>query len=100
MSHGIPMIASSPMRNDIGNMQPGQQIEMQSTNQAYSSMNWKSMDFNPSGDMSHQMSAYDHQLMSGFASDEEDCFDQLSDAGGGDDSVSSVGLEDSRLQQL
>ena len=41
--------------------------------------------------------AYDQMM--GFQSDEEDCFDQLSDQGG-DDSVSSVGLDDTRIQQL
>ena len=43
-------------------------------------------------------SGYDHMM--GFGSDEEDCYDQLSDQGG-DDSASSVGgLDDSRIQQL
>ena len=95
------------MRNDISNLQPGQSIEMQQTNQAYASMNWKGMaDFDQGGNNPNDpmnpghMSAYDHQLMSGFASDEEDCFDQLSDTGGADDSISSIGLEDSRIQQL
>ena len=39
----------------------------------------------------------------GFGSDEEDCFDQMSDQdGAGDDSVSSSGghLDDTRIQQL
>ena len=44
-----------------------------------------------------QHSNYDQMM--GFQSDEEDCFDQLSDQGG-DDSVSSVGLDDTRIQQL
>ena len=113
MSHGIPMIASSPIRNDISNLQGGSQIEMQQTNQAYSSMTWKGMvsEFSSGlasaigNDMHHMhhhnqlnsSSVYDQMI--GFASDEEDCFDQLSD-GQNDDSESSVGLEDSRIQQL
>jgi hypothetical protein len=40
-----------------------------------------------------------YDQMMAFQSDEEDCFDQLSDQGG-DDSVSSVGLDDTRIQQL
>lgn len=98
------MIASSPMRNDIGNLHGGQQVEMQHTSQAYASMSaWAMSDSSGgtgNGMVHNQLSAYDQQLMSGFASDEEDCFDQLSDAAGGDDSVSSVGLDDTRIQQL
>lgn len=99
------MIASSPIRNDISNLHGGQQVEMQRTSQAYASMSaWGMSDSSGPGTgngmVHNQLSAYDQQLISGFASDEEDCFDQLSDTGGGDDSVSSVGLDDSRIQQL
>jgi len=97
MSHGIPMIASSPMRNDISNLQPGQQIEMHHANQAYASMSWPGQSGVGGEQLSHS-GMYDHQInMSGFGSDEEDCFDQMSDGdGAGDDSS----LDDTRLQQL
>jgi len=88
------MIASSPMRNDINNLPPGHQIEMQHTSQAYASMSWSGHN----GDQLGHAGMYEHQInMSGFGSDEEDCYDQMSDAdGNGDDSS----LDDTRLQQL
>lgn len=99
------MVASSPVRNDINNLGPGSQVEIQQSATAYqaSAMGW-SMGMNGLGDMGgmndngRQMHTYDQMM--GFGSDEEDCFDQLSDQGG-DDSVSSVGgLDDTRIQQL
>ena len=109
------MIATSPVRNDINNLGPGSQIEMQQSCTAYqqSSMQWAHI--NGYGDQNnpmahhhnnhhgmhhpHSQSAYD-QLMGFSGSDEEDCFDQMSDANG-DDSVSSEEeLNDSRIQKL
>lgn len=108
------MVATSPVRNDINNLGAPNQVEIQQTSAAYqsSTMPWKTMNefsMNGLGDMNNPMghsmtspngrqmhSAYDQMI--NFGSDEEDCFDQLSD--NGDDSVSSVGLDDSRIQQL
>ena len=108
------MVATSPVRNDINNLGAPNQVEIQQAAAAYqsNSLAWKTMtEFNMNGgvagggvDMSNggqmchdprQMGAYEHMNFS----DEEDCFDQLSDQGG-DDSESSVGLDDSRIQQL
>ena len=101
-------MASSPVRNDINNLGAPNQVEIQQSAAAYqsSSLAWKTMtEFNLNGlgdingQMCHdgrQMQSYDHM---NFGSDEEDCFDQLSDQGG-DDSESSGGLDDSRIQQL
>ncbi|CAF0816578.1 unnamed protein product [Brachionus calyciflorus] len=100
IGHGIQMVATSPMRNDIGNLGPGSQVEIQQSANAYqNSLGWN---LHGMGDMG-QMGQYNHSnydQMMGFGSDEEDCFDQMSDQGG-DDSVSSVGgLDDTRIQQL
>ena len=110
------MVATSPIRNDINNLGAPNQVEIQQSASAYqsSSLAWKTMtEYNLNGgagssdqmnggqmmhDAARQMHAnsYDHM---NFGSDEEDCFDQLSDQAG-DDSESSVGLDDSRIQQL
>lgn len=112
------MIAGSPLRNDINNLGPGSQVEMQHTSNAYlhhhqsnHALSWKQMtegynlssqlmdsNGNPTNQNGNLMHSNYDQMM-GFQSDEEDCFDQLSDQGG-DDSVSSVGLDDTRIQQL
>lgn len=103
------MVATSPVRNDINNLGPGNQVEIQQASAAYqtSNMPWKTLgDYGSMGgmnggsgsDMGGASGSYD-QLMS-FASDEEDCFDPLSDQGGDDSGDGSVGLEDSRIQQL
>ena len=114
------MIAGSPLRNDINNLGPGSQVEMDHTANAYlhhqsNHLTWKQMSdgYNLNGQLMDNggtssgmsnpnqsgqlMPPYDQMM--GFQSDEEDCFDQLSDQGG-DDSVSSVGLDDTRIQQL
>ena len=117
IGHGIPMVASSPVRNDINNLGPGNQVEIQPSASAYqtSAMSWKTMneyslngmnDINlthgmtsPNGrqSMQHTNVAYDQMIS--FGSDEEDCFDNLSDQGN-DDSVSSNGIDETRIQQL
>jgi hypothetical protein len=103
----MPMVASSPVRNDINNLGAPNQVEIQQSAAAYqsSSLAWKTMtEFNlhgmGDGQMMHQQmhsASYDHM---NFGSDEEDCFDQLSDQGGDDSEESSGGLDDSRIQQL
>lgn len=100
------MVATSPIRNDINNLGPGSQIEIQQSATAYqNSMNWN-LPMNGMNEMSHlghdsrQMHHAGYEQMMGFGSDEEECYDQMSDQNG-DDSVSSVGaLDDTRLQQL
>lgn len=99
------MIATSPVRNDINNLGPGAHVEIQQSATAYqsSTMSWN-LNMNGLGDMNNPMdpgrqmhpSAYDQMM--GFGSDEEDCYDQLSDQG--DDSSSVGGLDDTRIQQL
>ena len=106
----MQMVASSPVRNDINNLGPPNQVEIQQSSAAYqtSNMPWKTLsDYNGmngmngnggGAEMGGASGSYD-QLMS-FASDEEDCFDPLSDQGGDDSGDGSVGLEDARIQQL
>jgi hypothetical protein len=96
------MIASSPQRNDIGNLGPGSQIEMQQSASAYqqSALQWANGGgYDPSNPMSGppppHMSSYEH-LMGFSGSDEEDCYDD--EPNGGDDSDSSD--DDTRIQQL
>lgn len=115
IGHGIPMVANSPVRNDMSVLGPGNQVEIQSSATAYqaNSLSWKMSEFGMNGlnDMNnsighsisspnsrqmHSGSGYD-QMMN-FGSDEED-LDQFSDQGG-DDSVSSVGFDETRIQQL
>jgi hypothetical protein len=117
IGHGIPMVASSPVRNDMNSLGPGNQVEIQPSASAYqtSAMSWKSIndyslngmnDINlthgmtsPNGrqSMQHTNVAYDQMIS--FGSDEEDCFDNLSDQGN-DDSISSNGIDETRIQQL
>ena len=112
------MVATSPVRNDMNNLGPGSQVEIQSSATAYqsNSMSWKTMnDFGMNGlndmnnSMGHSISSPNsrqmgqpggpYDQMMGFGSDEEDCLDNFSD-NGGDDSVSSVGFDETRIQQL
>jgi hypothetical protein len=118
------MIATSPIRNDIGNLAPGSQIEMQQSVSAYHNsmqqqqqQQWNSHHhamngMNASGDgmgmgyAPNQMGGmphhghYQYDQMMGFSgSDEEDCFDHMSDQGG-DDSNSSDAIDETRIQQL
>jgi hypothetical protein len=132
------MVATSPLRNDLSNLGPGSQIEMQQTSNAYQSsgMAWKPMNeyagmnglngtvgnelsvgssmASPSsggaggsgvggggvGSGGRQMHSNSFDQLINFTSDEEESFDQMSDQGG-DDSTSSVGMDDSsRIQQL
>lgn len=105
----MPMVASSPVHNDINNLGAPNQVEIQQSSAAYqsSSLAWKTMtEFNLNGlndingQMMHQQmhaASYDHM---NFGSDEEDCYDQLSDQGVDDSDDSNGGLDDSRIQQL
>ena len=109
------MVATSPVRNDINALGSGSQVEMQQTSQAYhhqssnaSALAWKQQlsEFGLADMGSSHHHHHHHPMASyemgdgGFGSDEEDCFDQMSDQGG-DDSASSVGgLDDTRIQQL
>ena len=90
------------MRNDSGHLSAGQQVETQQTSLAYAQMSWASMaQSHQEGHTAAAAASYDRQFVGGdFASDEEeeDCFDQLSEAGAADDSGSDG--EDSRGQQL
>lgn len=106
IGHGIQMVASSPMRNDINNLGPGSQIEIQQSATAYqNSMNWNlpmgaMNDMGQLGQDGRQLHHSGYDQIMGFGSDEEECYDQMSDQNG-DDSVSSVGgLDDTRIQQL
>lgn len=101
------MIASSPVRNDISNLGPGSQIEMQSTSNAYQAssvqwMNGNGSSYDPSMHHHHHLGGssggqmnYENTLIGYSGSDEED-FDQLSDPNGDDSSDD----DDTRIQQL
>ena len=118
IGHGIPMVATSPIQNDLSNLSSTNQVEIQTSSNIYQNNNlsWKS-EYNIGPEIGNLMNgrlnnnnnslvltnlhknAY-HDEMMGFASDEEDCFDNLSDQGGNEDSLSSVGLDETRIQQL
>ena len=112
------MVATSPIQNDLSNLSSTNQVEIQTSSNIYQNNNlsWKS-EYNIGPEIGNLMkgrlnnnnnslvltnlhkNAY-HDEMMGFASDEEDCFDNLSDQGGNEDSLSSVGLDETRIQQL
>jgi hypothetical protein len=116
IGHGIPLVASSPIQNDISSLGPASQIEVQPVGLYQpNGITWKQMSdyalgngppstdhgnpvINPAGrlngnpNMVHQ--SYDHMM--GFGSDEDDCFD-MSDQND-NDSMSSA--DETRIQQL
>lgn len=107
------MVATSPMQNDISNLGTANQVDIQTTSNIQYHQTWKNLnDFqNNSTDMnnlinninsgrSNALANNSYEQLMNFASDEDDCFDALSDQAN-DDSVSSVGgVEDTRIQQL
>jgi hypothetical protein len=97
IGHGIPMVATSPIQNDLSNLSTSNQVEIQTTSNIYQN-NWKNVnEYGLGGGLLHNLHKSPYEDMMNFGSDEEDCFDNLS---GNDDSVSSVGMDETRIQQL
>ena len=111
------MVATSPVQNDLSNLSTSNQVEIQTSSNIYqnNSLSWKSVnEYNLGSEIGNLMNgrlnnnsnlslgnlhknSYDEMM--NFASDEEDCFDNLSDQGN-EDSISSVGIDETRIQQL
>ena len=112
------MVATSPVQNELSNLSTTNQVEIQTSSNIYQNNNlsWKSAnEYNISagteiGNLMNSRvnntnlvmsnlhkSPYDEMM--NFASDEEDCFDNLSEQGN-EDSISSIGMDETRIQQL